>query len=137
MKKIPKILLILVSSLSFLVSLFIFYFSRLTYHHFFYFPKTFKDSLSLPKTDHLNFLLLGVDKRDDFLEKTNTTDTIMILTKLVFISSLYLVTFGIFPSTTKSIKFIPPPVKPQILLKNLPIFRIILVVLPVKTLIKF
>ena len=77
MKKIPKILLILVSSLLFLVSLFIFYFSRLTYRHFFYFPKTFKNSLSLPKTDHLNFLLLGADKRDDLLEKTNTTDTII------------------------------------------------------------
>ncbi len=77
MKKTLKFLFILIFSLLFLTSLFIFFFSRLTHRNFLYFPKTFKESLSLPKTDSLDFLVLGADKRNDLLEKTTTTDTII------------------------------------------------------------
>lgn len=54
------------------------YISRKTNKSFLYFPKTiFSASRHSPSTSKPNFIILGVDKRDDRLEKTETTDTII------------------------------------------------------------
>ncbi len=78
MKKFLKIFLISLASLIFIIILFFIYLSRKTNRNFLYFPTTIISALKFsPTTSKPNFIILGVDKRDDLLEKTETTDTII------------------------------------------------------------
>jgi len=78
MKKFLKIFLIAFFSIIFTLILFFFFLSSKTNRPFFYFPKTIISALKLPPTtEKPNFIILGVDKRNDWLEKTETTDTII------------------------------------------------------------
>jgi LCP family protein required for cell wall assembly len=78
MKKSLKIFLIILLSLLFIIILFFAYLSKKTNQSYLYFPKTIISALKYsPVTNKPNFIILGVDKRDDWLEKTLTTDTII------------------------------------------------------------
>lgn len=78
MKKIIYIFLIILCLFILLISATFFYISKKTSRSFFYFPHLIYSALiqnSAPK--HLNLMILGVDRRNDWLEKTETTDTII------------------------------------------------------------
>jgi len=78
MNKFLKIFLLTIFSLLFILIIFFIYLSKNTNRPFLYFPKTIISALKFtPTTDKPNFIILGVDKRDDWLEKTETTDTII------------------------------------------------------------
>jgi len=54
------------------------YISQKTNRSFFYFPKIFYSALKQNNvSDHFNIIILGLDRRNDWLEKTETTDTII------------------------------------------------------------
>jgi len=79
MKKSLKIFLITFFFLLLILFIFFIYLSKKTNRALNYFPKTIISALKFsPTTEKLNFLILGVDKRDDWLEKTLTTDTIIL-----------------------------------------------------------
>jgi LCP family protein required for cell wall assembly len=79
MKKSLKIFLITLFFLLLILFIFFIYLSKKTNRALSYFPKTIISALKFsPTTEKLNFLILGVDKRDDWLEKTLTTDTIIL-----------------------------------------------------------
>ncbi len=68
------IFIIFIASILFLL----FQFSSLTHHSLSYFPRLILQTLRHPTLkSNSNFLLLGMDYRDDLLEKTQTTDTII------------------------------------------------------------
>lgn len=78
MKKIILIFLIIFCLFLALISATFLYVSKKTSHSFFYFPHLIYSALiqnSAPT--HLNLMILGVDRRNDWLEKTETTDTII------------------------------------------------------------
>lgn len=78
MKKTLKIFLIILFFILFIAIISFAYLSKKTNQSFFYFPKTIISALKYsPVIDKPNFIILGVDKRDDWLEKTLTTDTII------------------------------------------------------------
>lgn len=78
MNKFLKIFLITISSLLIIIILFFAYLSGKTNRSFLYFPKTIISALKYsPSVTKPNFIILGVDKRNDWLEKTETTDTII------------------------------------------------------------
>lgn len=78
MNKFLKIFLIIFFSVLFILVITFVYLSKKTNRPYFYFPKTIINSLKFsPTTQKPNFIILGVDKRNDWLEKTDTTDTIM------------------------------------------------------------
>lgn len=78
MKKSLKIFLISIVFFIFILIIFFAYLSKKTNQSFLYFPKTFINALKYsPVIEKPNFIILGVDKRDDLLEKTETTDTII------------------------------------------------------------
>lgn len=78
MKKFLRILLITVLFILFVLLITIAYISNKTNQPLLYFPKTFISALKYsPVIEKPNFIILGVDKRDDLLEKTETTDTII------------------------------------------------------------
>lgn len=78
MKKFLKVFLITISSILFILIIIFAYLSKKTDRPLFYFPKTIISAIKFsPATSKPNFLILGVDKRNDWLEKTETTDTIM------------------------------------------------------------
>lgn len=57
----------------------IFYISRETHTDFWYFPNIFIKSLKIKEIpSSLNMMILGLDRRNDWLEKTETTDTIIL-----------------------------------------------------------
>lgn len=61
------------------VGILLYQLSSLTGHSFLYFPSLVLRTLSRPQPNpSLNFLILGMDYRDDLLEKTQTTDTIIL-----------------------------------------------------------
>jgi len=79
MKKYVLIALSILLLLFIIIILSFVYLAKKTNQPLFYFPKTLISSLSSPPSpDNLNFVILGVDKRDDWLEKTQTTDTIIL-----------------------------------------------------------
>lgn len=56
----------------------LFYVSTQTSQPLFYFPKTIIQAIVKPSLNpNFNFILLGLDRRNDWLEKTETTDTII------------------------------------------------------------
>ncbi len=78
MKKILPILGIIVLIILTIFFAFLYYISQKTSRSFLYFPKTFLAATkekNIPT--HLNMMILGLDRRDDWLEKTETTDTII------------------------------------------------------------
>jgi len=77
-----KKIIIAISSviILFLLILFLFflYISKKTSRPLFYFPNLVLKSInSPPPQDKLNLMILGLDRRNDWLEKTETTDTII------------------------------------------------------------
>lgn len=79
MKKFLRIFFIIFFSILFIIILLFAYLSSKTNRPFTYFPQTIISALKLsPTTSKPNFIILGVDKRNDWLENTETTDTIML-----------------------------------------------------------
>jgi len=77
-KKIIFLFLIITGILAIIVCLLLKYLSLKTNTEPLYFPKLFISVQKHPSlTSGFNFLILGVDPRNDNLEKTNTTDTII------------------------------------------------------------
>ncbi|MFA5024903.1 MAG: LCP family protein [Candidatus Shapirobacteria bacterium] len=78
MRKIALIIgIIFVSAIIFLLVA-LYYLSQKTGRSYSYFPKTFlKASKNDNVPDRLNIMIFGLDRRDDWLEKSNTTDTII------------------------------------------------------------
>lgn len=78
MKRILTILYILFVLIVSILLIGLDYVSVKTQRDFFYFPKVIFNSLKQKNIpDHLNIMILGLDRRDDWLEKTETTDTII------------------------------------------------------------
>jgi LCP family protein required for cell wall assembly len=78
MKKIILYLVALLCLVTLIISTILFYLSQKTDRSFFYFPKIINSALKQNKLpDYLNVMILGLDRRDDWLETTATTDTII------------------------------------------------------------
>ena len=78
MKKILKILYILFVFVVSILLIGLDYVSKKTQREFLYFPKViFSAAKQNDIPDHLNIMILGLDRRNDWLEKTETTDTII------------------------------------------------------------
>jgi len=71
---LSTIFLLLISA----IIIFLTYISKKTSRPLLYFPKIFvQNILTKSAPDKLNLVVLGVDRRDDWLEKTETTDTVI------------------------------------------------------------
>ena len=78
MKKIILILAISLCLFALITTISLFYVSRKTNRSFLYFPATIYSALRQNETsDKLNIMILGLDRRNDWLEKTETTDTVI------------------------------------------------------------
>lgn len=78
MKKAIQFFLILLCLFITFFSIVISYISIKTHHSFFYFPGIVYSGLKQNSSpDKLNLMILGLDRRNDWLEKTETTDTII------------------------------------------------------------
>lgn len=78
MKKFLLIFFSIVILILSLISGLLYYVSKKTSRPFTYFPKLIFQSLSQNSApEKLNIMILGVDRRNDLLEKTETTDTII------------------------------------------------------------
>ena len=78
MKKFLTVLSLTILLILFILTITFAYISRKTNRSFLYFPTTIINALKFsPATSKPNFIILGVDKRNDWLEKTETTDTII------------------------------------------------------------
>lgn len=78
MKKLFLILSLTILLILSLFLVFFYYISKKTSRPFSYFPKLIFQSLSQNSApEKLNIMILGVDRRNDLLEKTETTDTII------------------------------------------------------------
>lgn len=78
MKKVAFIFSVIIIFFIILVASLLFVISQKTSRPFEYFPNLIKNSLSeRTSPQNTNFMILGVDRRNDWLEKTETTDTII------------------------------------------------------------
>lgn len=78
MKKFFIILFLLLFIALAVLLVFLYYISQKSSRPFTYFPKLFFNSFTqYSAPEKLNFMILGVDRRNDLLEKTETTDTII------------------------------------------------------------
>lgn len=78
MKKIILIIGIIIVFLLFIFLLSLLYVSQKTNRSFSYFPRILLAAVKQNQVpDHLNIMILGLDRRNDWLEKTEATDTII------------------------------------------------------------
>jgi len=78
-KKIALIIGIIIVVVIIIISVTLFCLSQKTHRSFFYFPRIFFTALKQKDVpSRLNLMILGVDRRNDWLEKTETTDTIIL-----------------------------------------------------------
>jgi LCP family protein required for cell wall assembly len=78
MKRVLKIIYFLIVVIVSMILIGLDYVSQKTKHEFLYFPKIIiKATRQNDIPNHLNIMILGLDRRNDWLEKTETTDTII------------------------------------------------------------
>ncbi len=78
MKSVAKVLLSLLFLSVIIMFIFFNYLARKTNQPFYYYPRLFFQALKNPNlSPDFSFLILGLDYRDDTLEQTQTTDTII------------------------------------------------------------